>query len=497
MSVQTRTTALQNEVVRLYFTFEKDGTLTNPTAQPLIEILDVDGVTVLDNVHASIDTTGIWFADWCVPANLPLGIYYDRWTYQWTSTSSVEESTMVFTVHSLDTYINSISPGITHNISSRVVQLMMDLTNEFIHEAMHIPIYWEQALRVQQENQQKRVESYYFLTLEGDPVVKAEAVYFNNGQKFTVFQDLEPDPVHSSSSSSSESLVSHSYSSSSSSSVDSSSSSSSSSSSNSSTSSESVGNVSSSSSSGPAQTTTTTTTEWSYKPILTVVGTGDPSITGVLTKISGTGPDTLVFTGWEKKVSRFSTVYNLAYQNWNMDPRPVVRLNNRIIDDGWFVDYNGMIYFDGIMSPEDSVNIRYNFAYFSEEEILSFLRLSLKMMNTVPPASVTYNSLINMPMEWDAPVLLFAAMTALRRLIFGLNWREKFVIFTRPDDPGATNQVIEHFKSLLQEYSTLWLEVKKDVKTRKLPGMAQYVTPNYTLPGGRSRFFRYMYKTNS
>jgi hypothetical protein len=216
-----------------------------------------------------------------------------------------------------------------------------------------------------------------------------------------------------------------------------------------------------------------------------------------LTKVSGEGPDQIYYESFEQKTSKKYTVYKLAYQNWNMEPRPVVRLNNRIVDDGWVVDYNGMIYFDGILTPEDSVNIRYNLAYFSEEELLAFLRLGLKMMNTVPPASVTYSSLVNMPAEWDAPVLLYAAMQALRRLIFGLNWQEKFIIFYRPDDPDATNSVIGHFKDLLQDYSSLWMEVKKDVKTRKLPPTMQYVTPEYTLPGGRSRWFRYLYKTSA
>lgn len=491
MSVQTRTTALQNEIVRLYFKFERDGALANPSGQPLVEIIDADGVTVLATVNAQIESTGIYFADWYVPANLPLGNYYDRWTYQWNASGGVEESVMVFTVHSLDTYINFISPGISHDISNRVVQLMLDLGNDFIYEAQHIPVYWEQAMRIQQENQQKRVKTYYYFTLDCDGYsVGAEAVYFNNNQKFTVFEDLVP--LQSSSSTSSESEGNVSSSSSSSSSIDSSSSSSSSSSSESS---ESVSNISSSESSGDI--TTTTTTAWTYKPILTTVGTGTPDASGVLTKVSGDGPDQIYFDSFEQKTSNFSTVYNLAYQNWNMEPRPIVRLNNRIVDDGWVVDYNGMIYFDGILTPEDSVNIRYNFAYFSEEELLAFLRLGLKMMNTVPPASVTYSSLVNMPQEWDAPVLLYAAMQALRRLIFGLNWQEKFIIFTRPDDLGATNSVIGHFKDLLQDYSSLWMEVKKDVKTRKLPPTMQYVTPEYTLPGGRSRWFRYLYKTSA
>jgi len=504
MSIQTRTTALQNEVVRLYCEFFNDGRLRNPAAQPLVEIIDADGVTVLATIAAAEEHTGVFYADWFVPANLPLGTYYDRWTFQWTSTSSAQELTLDFEVHSFDSYVNFLSPAVSHNVSNRVFQLMKDLSNDFIYEAMHIPIYWEQAMRIQQEHQQKRVNSYFHFTLDSDIYsVEEDTVYFADGQKFTVFQSLYP-LYSSSSSSSGDSNSSSSTSESSSSSpysVSSSSSTSHSSESSTSESSESVGNVSSSDSSSSSSsypiTTTTTTTAWSYQPILTTVGTGVPASSGVLTKVSGTGPDSITYTGFEEVTSRKSTIYSLAYQNWNQSPRPIVRLNNRIIDDGWMVDYNGRIYFDSLMAPEDSVNVAYNFRYFSEEEILSFLDLGLKIMNSTPPASETYSTLVSMPTSWDAPVLLYAAITALKRLIFGLNWQEKFVIFTRPDDPNATQQAIQNFKDLYTDYSTLWMEVKKDAKTRKLPQMAIYVTPEYTLPGGRSRWFRYMFKTGS
>ena len=123
MSVQTRTTALQNEVVRLYVRFIQNGILTNPASQPEVEIIDTDGVTVLDHVTAVNSSAGIYYADWYVPANLPLGNYYDRWTFQWSSSASVTEMTMVFTVHSLDSYINSVSPAVSYSISDRVTQM--------------------------------------------------------------------------------------------------------------------------------------------------------------------------------------------------------------------------------------------------------------------------------------------------------------------------------------------------------------------------------------
>ena len=499
MSIQTRTTALQNEIVRLYCTFEYNGRLSDPASQPLIEILDADGATIIDNLPASKEYTGVYYTDYFVPQNFPLGNYYDRWTFQWSSTSSVKELTQMFSVGSFDSYINFISNGTAQDISSRALQLIKDLSNDFIYEAMHIPVYWEQAMRIQQENQTKRIKQYYYFTLDSNFYdVTQSAVYFGNGQKFTVFESIYPP--YSSSSSSSESIGNVSTSSASTSSIDSSSSSSTSSQSISSMSSESAGNVTSSSSSAPEPTTTTTTTEWTYQQILTCVGTGTPSTSGTLTKVSGTGPTTITYTSFTSTTSRFSTIYNLAYQNWNKDPKPKIRLNNRLVDDGWMVDYNGNIYFDGLMAPEDSVNVAYNFAYFGYEELLSFLDLGLKMMNSTPPASIGYSGIDAMPIEWEGPVLMYASITALKRLIFGLNFQEKMVIFGEPDATGnlpGAQRAISSFQTLYQDYNNTWLEIKKDAKTRKLYGMSQIILPEYTLPGGRSRFFRYMYKSGA
>lgn len=482
MSIQTRTTALQNEIVRLYFNFEYDGKLQNPASQPLVEILDTDGANVLAQLPASVESTGVYYVDWYVPATLPLGDYYDRWTYQWSITGNVQEHTNVFSVYGLDSYINFVSPAIAHSISERAAQLMIQLSNDFIYEAMHIPVYWEQAMRIQQEDQQKRVKDYYYFYLTDDSFYAEEgATYFNNGHRFTVVESHYPE--YSSSSSSSES-IGNSSSSSSSLAMSSSSSSSLSSSSSSLDSSSSTSLDSSSSSSG-SNVTTTTTTQWSYQSVLTTVGTGNPFSSGTLAKISGTGSSSITFSSYQVKRSRFSTKYNLAYQNWNRDPRPIVRVNNTIQSDGWTTDWNGNIYFDGLLMPEDSINVRYQFAYFSDEEILSFLQLGLDMMNSMPPASSTYTSLTNMPREWNAPVLLWAAITALRRLIFGLNWQEKRIIFTPPDRPDQGQAAIDNFKSLLSEYLNVWKEQAENAKTKKLPAIALSITPEYTLPGGR------------
>jgi hypothetical protein len=481
MAVQTRSTALQNEVVRLYCTFVQNGILSNPLGQPLVEILDTDGVTVLATLPSNMENQGIFYADWFVPQNLPLGNYYDRWTFQWDSATPSQELTMIILVHSFESYINSLNTGIAQRTSDAASQMINDLANDFIYESQHIPMYAEQGQRIQQDNQAKRVKNYYYLTLTSDSSWATEgATYTNNGKNFTVFVSLD-EP--SSSSSSLPSLI-----------FSNSSNSSDSSSSSSPSSNSSLSETSSSSSSSSYLQPEPEESLYTPKTILTLIGNGDPIDTGNLILKSGEGSNTIAFSSWQKKVSRLSTVYSFTFKNWNQDPAPIVRVNGRIVDDGWHLDYDGKIYFDTLMTPEDSVVATYNFSYFTKTELMSFLQFGLNMMNGLPPASLVYNTLDHAPRIWWSGIILYAAIMAYKRLIFGLNWQEKKIIYGKPEDAQAA---ISAYQDLYKSYMETWTEFGKNVKTLKLPEIALSIQPEYTLPGGRSRWFRYMYKSGS
>jgi len=480
MAIQTRTTAMQNEVVRLYMDFWKDGLMADPSSQPVVQILDVDGVTILGQVPATKQGVGVWFVDWFVPKTLPTGNYYDRWRFQWTSDAEVAEKIPLFTVHKFDSYINFVSPAISTSMSDRVAQLINDLTNGVIYEAQHIPVYSEQVRRINSDSHKLRNRTFYYMELDADKYSASNgAKYTNNGQTYTVYENLTP--YYSSSSTSSESVGNVSSSSSSSSENSSSSSSSSS--------------QGSSSSSSQSQDESTSTSEgyFEYQPILTLVGFAPPSASGTLTKVSGSGNASITFTSYTSEKVSYSTYYDMAYKNWNKDPRPVVRLNNRIIEDGWYADFDGKIYFDRALDPEDTVDVGYNFKWFSDVELMNFLKQGLDMMNAIPPASDYYTSLNNMPPIWNAGVLLWAGILSLRRLIFALNYQEKRVVYGSPDD---INGVSSRLENLYQHYFDLWEKTATNTKKR-LPSTMMSVQPEYTLPGGRSRWFRYLYKANS
>jgi hypothetical protein len=197
---------------------------------------------------------------------------------------------------------------------------------------------------------------------------------------------------------------------------------------------------------------------------------------------------------WEQLArTEDATKFNGAYRNWRRDPKPLVRMNGMLLFNGWIADYDGgNIFFASAPGEGDDVMVSYNFAYFSQSELIGFLQEGLRAMNAIPPASYTYNNIQQIPRHWEYGVLLVAAIHALRRIIMGLTIQEKSIIFGESRE--AADAAYQKFQQLYQDYSTLWLEISKGIK-KTLPTMGVNVQPEFTLPGGRSRWFRYLYTT--
>jgi hypothetical protein len=187
---------------------------------------------------------------------------------------------------------------------------------------------------------------------------------------------------------------------------------------------------------------------------------------------------------WEQALrTADKRLVNLAWQNWQDSPRPLVRLNQRLVHAGWTADYNGLIRFDRDLAPEDNIYATYHFRYFGDRELLDFLNAGLYAMNATPPSSENYGSIGTAPFPWRAGILLYAALTGMQRLIFGLNFQERSLIVGENLDEA--HRRIDNFKELYKQYYDLWKEFAKNIKTLRLPGIAMVVQPEYTLPGGR------------
>ena len=142
MAVQNRYSAVQNEFVRLYHTFEYNGRLINPNGNPSVEIVDRDGVATLQRLTSTMESVGLYYVDYDVPIDADLGTYYDRWIFQFTGETVNTQVVTHFDIHPKDAIINFKSTEISSKYTARMLQMMRDLSNNFIYEACHIPIHW-------------------------------------------------------------------------------------------------------------------------------------------------------------------------------------------------------------------------------------------------------------------------------------------------------------------------------------------------------------------
>lgn len=196
---------------------------------------------------------------------------------------------------------------------------------------------------------------------------------------------------------------------------------------------------------------------------------------------------------WEQAMVVGSNKLNFAFKNWRHDQPVLLRRNNRLVND-WTPDFAGNAITSRAIDPEDMFYAHYHFAYFSDDDLLSMLNEALWVMNATPPASESYRTIQSLPFHWRGGIVLYASMQALRKIIFGFTWQERAIIFG--EKPEDAQRFIDNCKGLYTDYSSLWMELRKDIK-KILPQISMHVTPEYTLPGGRSRWFRYMYKSSS
>jgi hypothetical protein len=268
MVVQDRYSAIQNEVVRLFHVFEVNGRVVTPPEAPTVRIVDQDGTTTLWTSLATSIGAGIYYVDYSVPINLPIGRYYDEWNFRFTSTDSNSRDTTYFEVYPKDTILNFSTTVVSQKLSDPMQSAVRQLAGGYLFEVQHLPMYAEQARR-----------------------------------------------------------------------------------------------------------------------------TGE-----VLRR-------------------------DFAYKNWNKDPRPIMRVNNRIVTDGWYVDYNGNVFFQNPLDDSDNVIASYNFAYFNYTELASFINIGISAMNSLPPVS-SYTDIAQIPSSWYQGVLIYAAIQALRRVLLGLTTQE-------------------------------------------------------------------------
>ena len=121
----------------------------------------------------------------------------------------------------------------------------------------------------------------------------------------------------------------------------------------------------------------------------------------------------------------------------------------------------------------------------------SLFHIAVQVINTYPPH--TAYSIESVEDKWIPAVLYIAAADALRELIMCLQFQQPAEVFGGLD---AARQASSQFESLKQNYEKIWMTLLDNKKYFPYKGLTRaVVTPSFTLPGGRSRWFRYLFGT--
>lgn len=181
-----------------------------------------------------------------------------------------------------------------------------------------------------------------------------------------------------------------------------------------------------------------------------------------------------------------------SFPRWNQPAGVRVFVNGNRTTLPYTVDYvNGRITFDDPLTPYDRVNANYNFRWFKDDELDNFVAQGIQVFNQFPPHSAYL--LWTLPMRYGVTAVQQAAVFAIRRLMFDLAFQEPAKVFGGMD---RADKIMSQFETLKQNYEQELKLLYEQKKYGPYAGLTRtIVTPEYTLPGGRSRWFRYLFKT--
>lgn len=191
------------------------------------------------------------------------------------------------------------------------------------------------------------------------------------------------------------------------------------------------------------------------------------------------------------RLNRARTVAELTFPRWNQNAGVKVFVNNELKESGFSIDYvRGRITFNNSLSAYDQVLVSYNFRWFTDEELDAFVEQGINMFNIWPPQSMYL--LGNIPDRYLIIAIHGAAIFALRRLLFGLIYQQPVKVYGSFERAQQVHSMLMEQKKNYEEWLKMMLEVKK---FGPYTGLTKTVTvPEFTLPGGRSRWFRYLFK---
>jgi len=186
--------------------------------------------------------------------------------------------------------------------------------------------------------------------------------------------------------------------------------------------------------------------------------------------------------------------YRFTFPRWNQTTGVKIYRNNNLIESGIEIDYfKGEVTFDSTLTQYDMVNADYNFRWFSDEALSEFLDNALGDFNTYPPhTAYNFSGNTRVPDRFTPGVIRKAAVDAIRHLMMCLQFQQPQQVFGGVE--GA-QKAFSNFETLKKNYEDEWFKLAENKRLGPYPRTIIISTPEYTLPGGRSRWFRYLFSS--
>ncbi len=191
------------------------------------------------------------------------------------------------------------------------------------------------------------------------------------------------------------------------------------------------------------------------------------------------------------RLNNARTIGKLSFPMWNQTAGVDVLLNGEPRESGFTIDYwRGRIEFDNALGTFDEVMISYNFRWFRNEELDSLIEQGVNEVNLWPPQ--TMYTIENIPDRWVIVGLYAAAINVLRRWMMDIQFVEPSKLFGTIQ---RAQEVFGNFDIIKKNYEDNKNKALEQKINFEYAGLTKSVTvPEFTLPGGRSRWFRYLFK---
>jgi hypothetical protein len=187
--------------------------------------------------------------------------------------------------------------------------------------------------------------------------------------------------------------------------------------------------------------------------------------------------------------NRDRDTYQLTWPRWNLGNHTVFQNDEETLDSTIELE-TGTVRFAAPLHASDRIVATYNFRFFSQNELLRYLNDAINFINIEVPG--TSHTIDDLPEVAVGTALMGAAAQALHKLLLCLNFQETQTIFGGRE---AAQQVKSDLHTLKENYQKSFWEYKKQFKRARWPNTISIVQPEYTLPGGRSRWFRFLFSS--